>query len=251
MIFLDAHVHLYPAHDRDRLFNAFMANARCLAPQAQHLAMAIMLREGQGDLPDLLRTTGRPGQRWNPRGKTVDGAMLAGDGTNTILLIPARQIAVRERIELLGLFAAADIPDGLPAAETLQRLRDAEALTILAWGLGKWLFQRHAVVRALIDAAEPPAGLLIGDSAMRPSFWAMPRLMARARNRGLRIVYGSDPLPRPGDESLAGSYASLIEGTLSTETPLKDLRSLLTNPAVPIRPVGHRHNLSATLQRLR
>lgn len=251
MIFLDAHVHLYPAHDRDRLFNAFMANARRRAPQAQHLAMAIMLREGQGDLPDLLRTTGHPGQRWNPRGKTADGALLAGDGTNTILLIPARQIAVRERIELLGLFTAADIPDGRPAAETLQRLRDTEALPILAWGLGKWLFQRHAVVRALIDAAEPPAGLMIGDSAMRPSVWGMPRLMARARNRGLRIVYGSDPLPRPGDESLAGSYASLIEGSLSGDSPLADLRRLLTSPATPIRPTGRRHGVFAALQRLR
>jgi hypothetical protein len=251
MIFFDAHVHLYPEYDRDRLLDAFAANAGKLAPNAGQLALALMLREGQGPLAALLQATDRPGCRWRLVRQLGSGACLMGDGATEVFVFAARQVAARERVELLGLFSESNVPDGLPLRETYDRLRDAGALPVLAWGLGKWLFKRASVLRGLIEAADAPADLLIGDTAMRPTFWGLPRLMAVARSRGLRFVYGSDPLPRPGEENVAGGYASLIAGELPTSDPVPSLRRLLIDHAVTITPVGRRHGPWATLQRIR
>ena len=251
MIFFDAHVHLYPDYDRDLLFDAFSAHARRFAPQANQLAMALMLREGQGNLTAAIEATHRPGQRWQTLRTLASGTCLMGDGSSEVFVFASRQIAARERLELLGLFSEAAIPDGLSLDETWRRLREAGALPVLAWGLGKWLFKRERIVRALIKAAPEPDALLIGDSALRPTCWGLPRPMALAQRKGLRIIYGSDPLPRSGEECVAGGYASLIDGTLSSETPADDLRRLLLDPAVTVQPVGRRYGIVATLRRLK
>lgn len=250
MIFFDAHVHLYPGYDRDRLFDALAGHARRLAPQAGRLAMALMLREGQVSLAAALAAAEQPGQRWRVVRDTLGPACLVSDGATDILVLAARQIAARERIELLGLMTEAAIPDGLPLQETAARLRAAGARPVLAWGLGKWLFKRGRIIRALLDSVHDPRDLMVCDSAMRPAFWGRPRLMALAQSRGLRLIHGSDPLPRAGEEALAGGYASLIAGDWTDADPVADMRRLLLNPAVAIRPVGRRHGLMATLRRI-
>ena len=249
MIFLDAHLHFYSAYDRDSFFDAFADQAARLAPVASTCAAFIMLREAQKTLGRMLAITTRLGQRWQRAPDPAPGTCLMYDGQREILLIAARQIAARERVELLGLFTEAEIPDGLSLAETNRRLREAGALPALAWGLGKWLFPRSRAVRAMIDAAEP-GSLLVCDSALRPAFWGQPRLMRRARKKGLRLLYGSDPLPRAGEEAVAGRYASLIEADLGEGDPATSLRQLLLDRSVAITPVGRRHGLPGTLARI-
>jgi hypothetical protein len=251
MIFFDAHLHLYPAYDRDRFFDAFATHAARLAPGAATWAGALMLREGQGTLGRLLDATTRPGRHWQCVRAPAPGISVMSDGEREVVLFAARQVATRERIELLGLFSEADVPDGLSLAETGRRLRGAGALPVLAWGLGKWLFGRGLAVKALIDATENPDDLLIGDSALRPSFCGLPRLMRRAQNKGLRLIYGSDPLPRPDEESVAGQYASLIAGDLGCGDPAAALRRRLLDRSVTVQPVGQRHDLCDTLIRIR
>ena len=249
MIFLDAHLHLYPAFDRDQLLDALAARAQHLAPRASATVSFLMLREGQGSLGRLIAATTRPRQQWRRVREPAPGACVMSDGAREILLVAARQVAARERVELLGLFTEAEIPDGLSLAETAQRLRGAGALPALAWGLGKWLFPRSRAVRAMIDAAEP-GSLLVCDSALRPAFWGQPRLMRRARKKGLRLLYGSDPLPRAGEETVAGRYASLIAADLGEGDPASSLRRLLLDRSVAITPVGRRHGLPGTLARI-
>ncbi|NLF22411.1 MAG: hypothetical protein GX590_04555, partial [Lentisphaerae bacterium] len=64
MIFLDAHVHLYPRYDRDLLFDTLVARAGRLAPRAGQIALLMMLREGQRTLAEVLRAAERPRARW-------------------------------------------------------------------------------------------------------------------------------------------------------------------------------------------
>ncbi len=250
MIFFDAHIHLYPDHNRDRLCDTFATHARRLAPEAGEWAMAVMLRQGQGRLAQLLAATDRPGQRWQLVDTPQDGVATLSDGNRAIKLFAARQIATAERIELLGLFCETELPDGLPTAGTLQQLQAAGALPLLAWGLGKWLLGRAAVVDALLTAADP-TNFLIGDSALRPTFWGEPRPMRQARSRGIRIVCGSDPLPRRNDETVAGRYATLLDGSIDSATPAASLRRLLLDPAVTLAAAGRRQGIIGTLQRLR
>lgn len=246
MVFFDAHVHLYPVYDRDALLDAVAANAARLAPGAA-MALALLRRAGQGGLEEMLAPGGG---RW-ARVRMADAhCAIMSEGRREIHVFAARQVAAHERLEALGLCGDADVPDGLPLAESLARLRAAGLLPVLAWGLGKWLGARGRLVRATI-AAHGPGDLLLGDSALRPVCWGTPRPMAAARRRGLRVVCGSDPLPRPGEERAAGCYATVIEGDLDPSAPSAGLRRLLRDEKVALRPAGRRHGLLSTLRRMR
>ncbi|MDD5705796.1 MAG: hypothetical protein PHR35_07705, partial [Kiritimatiellae bacterium] len=229
-------------------FDTLADNAARLAPGAT-AAMALMRRARQGSLAATLEGASA-GQRWRCACFRDEAhCAVVRHGKREVYVFAALQVAARERLEALGLIGDADIPDGRPLAETLARLRGAGLLPALAWGLGKWLGPRGGIVRATLSVAAP-GELLIGDSAMRPSCWGTPLPMAAAQRRGLRVLYGSDSLPRYDEERVAGQYATLIAGELNPNTPSASLRRLLLDPRVDVRPVGHRHGLIATLRRL-
>ena len=234
MFFLDAHVHIYPEYRLDALFDVFAARAEKLAPGCGGMAMAVMLREFQPTLESLLDAS-RMGS-WRIADRAAGGPLVVEDGTRRISLFPARQVAARERIELLGFFGEEPVPDGLPLAETADRLRAAGYVPVVAWGKGKWLFRRAATVRATIlrEALHRPPPF-IGDSALRPFFWREP-LFALARRLSLRFTYGSDPLPGAGNERKAGRYATLVDAP-PPQTAADLLRALQT---APLRPCGRR-----------
>jgi hypothetical protein len=247
-LFLDAHLHFYPFFDRDLLFDALAANAARLAPGAVPAA-ALARRGGQPPFRELL-AAGAGGGRWRVvRAPDPSCLVMGRDDGREVHVFAARQVAAAERIEALGLPGDAEVPDGLPLAETLARLRAAGLIPVLAWGQGKWLFGRAGVVRAVLADASPRE-LMIGDSALRPSFLGTPRPMATARQRGLRVLCGSDPLPRAGEERCAGMYATLVAGGLDPRAPSRSLGRLLLDPAAAPRPLGRRHGPAAVLRRL-
>ena len=250
MIFFDAHVHIYPAYSLDALLSAFAGHAERLAPGAENLAMAVMLREFQPTLASVL-TPASETSRWRLE-PSAEGTFAATDGTRRIFLLPARQVAAKERIEALGLFGESLVPDGLPLAETIAKLRSAGFQPVLAWGLGKWLFKRAPLVDAAIsDAVRARKPLLIGDSALRPTFWPTPRPYRRAKAQGLRVIYGSDPLPRAGDEHCAGRYATLLDAPFDPHAPATSLLVALSAPSANPLAIGRRHGLAGTLRRMR
>ena len=249
MIFFDSHVHFYPEYDYDVVFGAFCSHAERFAPQAKTLALAVMLREFQPSLESVFE--GRLVGKWRMKSPPSEGAMVVTDGTRDVYVLPARQVAAKERVEALGFFGEAPVPDGLPLAETIERLRSASYVPVLAWGLGKWLLKRAPLVERTLGAANKPNDLLIGDSALRPSFWPTPVPMKVALRKGLRVVWGSDPLPRKADERSAGRYATLVDGALDPVSPAKSLLALLTSPSAALRPVGRRYGLVDTLRRIK
>lgn len=213
MIFLDAHVHFYAEYKADLLFDSFIAHAEAYAPRGSGLAMSVMLRDFQPSLESAVGSASPSKWRLSRDGR--DGmALKATDGLREIALFPARQVAAAERVELLGFFGESSVPDGLPLSETATRLRSAGFVPVIAWGKGKWLFGRRALVRNLM-AAEASASPLpfIGDSALRPFFWP-ESLFSHAAGLGMRLTYGSDPLPGAGNETKAGGYATLVDADL-------------------------------------
>ena len=251
MIHLDSHVHVYDYYNLDRLCDAMIRHAGKEAVPAMFLAE----REGQGTFFEWMEAAreGRPmkaATRWRPISTPDDFTVVLGDGIREIYVFAARQVAARERVEALGLFTTAPIPDGLPLEETIARIREAGGLPVLAWGVGKWLFKRGRLVRSILDASEPDS-LFIGDSALRPRMWGTPVPMRAARKRGMRILCGSDPLPRKDDELRAGSYATLVPGNLDPESPSECMRDLLSYPANSLRRAGRRLGLFQFLARLK
>ena len=250
MIFFDAHVHVYPEFELDVLLTAFASHADIFARDADALAMAVMLRGFQPSLEAALAPFKERDLRGWKLEKAAEDSFVATDNSRRIFLLPARQVAARERIEALGLFGEAEVPDGLPLQESIGRLRDAGFQPVLAWGLGKWLFKRAPIVAdALESAAREGTPLPVGDSALRPTFWPTPSLYKKAIKLGSVVLYGSDPLPRMGDEYSAGCYATLMDASFDEKAPATSILSAIH--AAALTPVGRRYGLVRTIRHLR
>ena len=212
MIFFDAHLHVYPEYGLDAFLSSLSERARKAAPDAACVAGAVMLRQFQPDLGTALNAAGKP-REWRlipPEENGRPWVASHGDGRR-ILLFPARQVAARERLELLGFFGESPVPDGLPLADAALALQSAGFTSALAWGRGKWLFGRAVLVRRfLLDPALRRAAPFVCDSALRPRLWLEP-LFRTARLNGFAMLSGSDPLPGAGNERNAGRRAMLLD----------------------------------------
>jgi hypothetical protein len=93
--------------------------------------------------------------------------------------------------------------------DAIRRVTEAGGIAVVAWAPGKWMFNRRKLVSDLLECVEA-GSVLLGDTALRPTFWGEPGLMREFRERGGKVLCGSDPLPFPGQERVAGSYASLL-----------------------------------------
>lgn len=226
----DTHVHIYPNHDLGVFFSSSLSNLAGLAPpdKVPDTARVLCLTEGEGHhaYQEL-----REGRRAMPEGFAVTptsdpGALRVDHDTASLFLVAGRQIVTAERLEVLALAVEADLPDGRPLSETLDEVRNADGIPVLAWAPGKWFGARGGVVRALLDEAEP-GSLWLGDTSMRPTGWLEPLLMKRGRQNGLALIAGSDPLPQPGEEAYPGTYGIFSEAPFDTDRPARNMRDLL------------------------
>lgn len=250
MIVADTHLHLYPQYDFARAVQGCISRLTALEPGAVCAGYLVersdcrvyrALRDGSGgpsseeikvDLADdgdclVLRTFGKP----------------------PLYLSPGRQIVTEERLELLCLTCDADIPDGLPAETAVNRIREVGGVPVLTWAVGKWLFGRAGVVRGLLDQFGP-SELLVGDSAMRPVFWPTPHPMRTSRQRGYRILAGTDPLPADGEEHVMGTYATVFESDFAAARAGESLRFALRGEAGSMRTVGARSGAIEFVKRM-
>jgi len=249
---IDTHIHVYPHYDVSRLLAAARRNflRQTADGDGVQYALALVEREGTDVFGDWLA-----GERLPPdvRATALDATALRlnfADGF-ALLVLAGRQVACRERIELLGLGCRRVVPDGVSLPEAVEQLRAAGALPVLAWGIGKWLFGRAKTVTELLEKFAPPE-LLLGDSSLRPVGWPEPLIMRRARKEGRRILAGSDPLPPQSEEVQAGRYCSLLEldpAGLQDSNLSAYIKDALRNPALPLRSVGKRSSPLEFLRR--
>lgn len=252
MLILDAHVHVYPHYDAARLLSAARRNIARVAPQDRDVTAAIALVERAGT--DVFETW-RNGERL-PSGTHVEslGATvlrLTDAEGRSLAVLAGRQVACRERVEILGLGCRTELPDGVDAATAVDELAAAGAVPVLAWGVGKWLFGRAKVVSALLERFAPDE-LLLGDTSLRPVFWPEPAPMRRARRAGRRVLAGSDPLPPAGEEEIAGSYVTVLDDVPPPAGSLSEwIRRALRDPSVPLRTAGRRAGIGEFVARMR
>ena len=214
-LFIDTHVHAYPSYDFAAMSDAFLRRAR---HHGAGFGVMMLAQRERMDFP----------AQFLPDEKA---AAIAG-----------RQIACKERVEILALGTEVEFKDGIPAKDAIMQALDVGALPVLAWGIGKWLLSRAKVVDSLLDAFTP-AQLAIGDSALRPFFWGEPIPMRRARKAGYTILHGSDPLPRPAEELRAGKYGDILDAPdFDPSKPIAPQVMKLLREGAP-RQVGRRAGL--------
>jgi hypothetical protein len=251
MLVIDTHIHVYPHYDVAAVLSAVRRNARLAVPQDDSFTAALVLVERAET--DVFGDW-REGRRL-PEGVTVNGIdqtalRLAFPDGGRLIVLAGRQIACRERVEVLGLGCQVEIADGTPAEEAIAGIAAAGGVPVLAWGVGKWMFGRARVVRRLLKRFGP-AHLLLGDTSLRPVFWPEPMLMRRARRAGRRVLAGSDTLPPAGEERMAGRYVTFLETSCPPGGTVSDwIRGALRNPAVRLGVAGRRNSLREFISRM-
>lgn len=248
IIAADTHVHIYPEYRIDALLDAAHGNLRKAAPEADAFAICLTERAGHFAFASLRDGDVEP-ERWSVE-DAADPHLLvlhARDGRR-LQVLAGRQIVTAERLEVLALGADLVVDDGTPLDEVLPLVRDAGALPVLPWGLGKWWGARGARMRNLVRWAEPSA-FALADTYLRPAGAPDSPILRAGRRRGLRILAGTDPLPRSGEEAIAGRYGVKITGAFDPAAPAASLVRLFAGPGAPLQFIGRRGSAVEMLTR--
>ena len=212
---VDAHAHLYPTHRLEAWLDAALANLARFDDGASVERAVVLADTARAEGYRRLARAGALASVEIARSRDPAPPILRIDHRGERLhVLPGRQVVTRERLEVLALGTAASLPDGLDLAGALAAAREAGALAVLPWSPGKWLGGRGRLVAAALERCSRDE-LLVADSALRPRGWPLPRLLRRARRRGISLIAGSDPLPAAGEEVHAGRYGVLgaVEGS--------------------------------------
>ena len=227
-VLVDAHVHVHPGFARDAFLDGALRNFQAavadLGLKGTCLGCLLLAEMGPARWCRQARE-GREGSgAWSfERTGEAESLVARRDSGEELLVIAGRQIATREGLEVLALAGDLDVPDGLPFGEALLRTRASGALPVLPWGFGKWWGRRGKLVEGALSRPGS-APLFLGDNGCRPEVGGEPRLFRQARDRGIAVLPGSDPLPFPSHASRAGSYGFVLDGVLGHERPAESLR---------------------------
>ena len=234
---VDAHVHIHRCFDTAALFGRAADNFRCSALPSggePQFTGALLLAESAGvdRFQELERVAGKPSlDGWRGRSTADEEALIVTRGQDRLVVVEGFQVTTAERLEILALATRSRIADGLPWLETIRRVSETGAITVLAWGFGKWWFHRGALVHDALELGRLN-GMFLGDNGGRPRLGSPPALFALAERTGVNILAGSDPLPFGHEIDRVGSYGSILEGKLDAQTPARSLKRLLMDAGV-------------------
>ncbi|MGB5477710.1 MAG: hypothetical protein WBO53_11910, partial [Thermoanaerobaculia bacterium] len=142
-----------------------------------------------------------------------------------------------ERLEVLALGCAVELPDGDSLEATLDRVREAEAIPVIPWGFGKWHSSRRQILVEVLKE-QSPNGLFLGDNGGRAALMRKSSVFRSASAMGIRNLPGSDPLPFAREQVRAGSFGFVFDKPLDPSRPATDLLRLLAQTAAPLQAYG-------------
>jgi hypothetical protein len=242
----DTHLHIYPGHDPGITIRSALSGLRNAA-RSSNAPCALFLTEGRGHHWFASLKTGghRLPDAWHVLPTPEPEAVWIDTGNDRVLVLAGRQLVTAERVEILALTLEAAPADGAPAAELMSQVMDQQAVPVLPWAPGKWMFARAKVVENLTQLGGER--LRLADSSLRCLGWPTPAILSAAR---IPPLAGSDPLPAPGEETLAGSYGIRIQLDFDENAPVSSFRKALCNPATPIDIIGNRNTPLGMFRRL-
>jgi hypothetical protein len=231
LVFVDGHVHIYACYDVEQVFDGAWQHFRSVASRygaADDFQGVLVFTESAGDqvFTGLARTTGGTVGRWQVAGTAEASSLrLQRDDGARLLVLAGRQLVSSEKLELSAYFVTEPLADGAPLAALLEQVDLRGGVSVLPWGVGKWFGKRGQAVKQRLGHSEVP--LMVSDNGGRPWFWPMPRLFRTARQQGIAVLAGSDPLPLVSEQQQAGSVGFVLRGALRLEVPSQDLKQRL------------------------
>ncbi len=247
-LLVDAHVHFHPCFGEEQFLDRAAANvaeASRVSGFPVHTSGCLLLSETSdacwfGRLQGLAQDTKECLGDWRLEATSEPESLLAtkADG-GMLILIAGRQIATRERLEVLALGTTAKIQDGMTLRETISAALHEEAITVIPWGFGKWWGGRGKLLAGFLE--EVHSGRVhLGDNGGRPHWTVEPWPLRSSIKRGLWILPGSDPLPMIDEVERVGSYGFRIDEYISRSRPAADLKRYLRSLEKGPSPYGKR-----------
>ena len=244
--YLDAHSHLHDQLPVENFLTAARNNFRHRIATQETNALNLMLcladypgAEGFPRLQEQVGQIGLSGWQSLPT-EEAESLLLEHGSGDRLWVLAGRQIISAERLEVMGIGITEVIPDGLNLPEILRRINEHKALAVLPWGVGKWWGHRRRIVTEALGSYG--RNLLFCDNGGRPWIWR-PRLLAMARNRGITVLSGSDPLNLKSDCLRSGSFGVTLAEAAPITKPtvwlIRKLRLLSASPAVIGQPSGN------------
>jgi hypothetical protein len=225
-VLVDAHVHFHACYPEDSFLNRARENfamaARGLGLSRAPLGL-LLFTESEGTR-FFRRFRDRADGAANAAGwsfrRTQESVSLGAwrGGELELILIAGRQLVTAEGLEVLALCCEGELEDRRTMAATLDEVRRAGAVPAVPWGFGKWLFARGRLVAKLVKTQDP-SDFFLGDNGGRLRGAPTPSLFAAARDRGIRILPGSDPLPFARHVRRVGSFGFGVSGQIDVSRP--------------------------------
>lgn len=227
-VFVDGHVHIYDCHPTARVLDGAWQHFRTVA--ASHKATSnfqgvLLFTESSGDrvFAALAQRRGGAVGRWHVSAtEEANSLRLKRDDGAQLFVLAGRQVVCEERLEVSAYFVTEAIADGTPLIPLLEQIDHLGGVSALPWGVGKWFGKRGKKVEDMLGYIG--ATFMVSDNGGRPWFWPMPRLLHAARQLGIPVLAGSDPLPKVSEQQRAGSVGFVLRGALHPGWPAQDLK---------------------------
>jgi len=128
---------------------------------------------------------------------------------------------------------------------------------VLPWGFGKWTGKRGRIVRGILEG-EPGRNFFLGDNSGRLALWPAPAEFAIAREKKVKILPGSDPLPYESQVRSIGRFGFVLERAIDRSRPFEEVARLLLDEDEQPKPYGSlerplafvRHQIAMQLRKL-
>lgn len=255
VLVVDSHVHIHPSFNLASFCDSAYENCQREA-QTRHQTESFMgfllLTESWGDhwfqqlgkwADERQGIQNEAGSEWFVYRTSEDSSLIvkANHGA-TIFIVAGRQIVVKENLEVLALLTATQFPDGVGLKDTVDAVRSDGGIAVVPWGFGKWWGRRGQILDDYL-VSQTPTTFFLGDNSGRPGFLPYPPQFQQARQQGIAILPGSDPLPFASECWRPGSAGFAMKGTVNRETPVKELRKLMGDPRTIFYPYHQTENV--------
>jgi len=251
-IVADTHVHLYPCYGFKEAFGSARMNLGRLAGADADTVFLLFLTERSGSrvFEEVVEGKMTMPDGWQAGPLADDNAFCVhyADSKTRLCVLNGRQIVTREGLEVLALAGNPDVEDGQEVRRVIEIAQEVGAVPVLPWAPGKWMFERGRVVEGLLRDLKPTE-LLVGDTTLRPAGWGEPRLMRQARDRGFKVIAGTDPLPFAGEELGIGRYGVAWNGDLGEYSLVREIQAMLLDPKCVLEAVGRRDGFFTVVRR--
>lgn len=248
-IWADAHVHIYDCYDLEEFLNAALKNFNTTAQKSgysQAETALLFLTETSKDhyfqkLIESIQSDGNSNlmlKDWSLLGTQENCSVYAKHSTGQgIFIFAGRQVVTVEELEVLALLTAEEFSDRLPIETTIQQVISKGGIPLIPWGFGKWMGERGTIISRLLEQKES-FPLFLGDNGGRPTFWSQPVYFKQAKERGLKILPGTDPLPFASESWRPGSFGFAIQGSLDFNKPAQSIKEILLDPNTQLQCYG-------------